>query len=261
MNVIGSLQAHRGLELADAHAEAAVAHHRDGLHLRPRDMRAHGSGERIAESAVRAVGEKAPPGAAHHVVRREIRARRAGIGDHDGVFIQAFACRSATTRSGLIGRLVGARKAVELLELGTFLLFDKLEIAVAPKPLQRFVQRRKAEPRIADERHVDLVVGAGHGGIDVDVDDPRLARRRMAPALGGHRAGAAADEDHHVRRIDHRARLRRAAVRSDHADRARAALVDRALAADRRGDRRAERLGERQELRFRAGREQRRRRR
>ena len=67
---------------------------------------------------------------------------------------------------------------------------------------------------------------------------------RMAPAFGGHRAGAAADENDQIGLIDDRARFRRAAVGADHADGERMLFVNRAFAADGRRHRRREPLGE-----------------
>ena len=51
-------------------------------------MRADRGGERIAERAVSAVGEIAAAGAAHDVIGREVRARRARIRDEDGVRVE-----------------------------------------------------------------------------------------------------------------------------------------------------------------------------
>ena len=65
---------------------------------------------------------------------------------------------------------------------------------------QSACKRGQAEPRIADERDVGRVVGADHLRVDVDVDDFYTARPGMPPALGRHRAGAAADEDDEVGR-------------------------------------------------------------
>src|SRR2546427_7560781 len=48
----------RSLQLARAHAEAAVAHHRHRLHRRAAVMRADGRRERVAERAVRAVRDR-----------------------------------------------------------------------------------------------------------------------------------------------------------------------------------------------------------
>ena len=72
----------------------------------------------------------------------------------------------------------------------------------------------------------------------------------MAPALGGHRAGAAADEHNQIRLIDDRARLGRAAVGADDADGQRMVFVDRTFAADRGGDRRGQALRELEQLRL-----------
>src|SRR5205814_2870407 len=102
---------------------------------------------------------------------------------------------------------------------------------------ERFAQRDECEPGVGHDGHVDFVVATWHRRIDVDVDDARLSGRRVAPALGGHRAGAATHEHYYIRVIDDGARLWRAAVRAHHADRLRAALVDRALAADGGGHR------------------------
>jgi hypothetical protein len=73
----------------------------------------------------------------------------------------------------------------------------------------------------------------------------------MAPALGGHGAGAAADEDDEIGRVDDGARLGRAAVAADDSGCEQAPFVDAALAADGGGDGRAEAVG--QELQLRLG--------
>ena len=83
---------------------------------------------------------------------------------------------------------------------------------------QRLIQHFQAELGIADQRHIRRIIGAGHRGVDVEVNDLALSRRGMAPALGGHRAGAAADENDQIGLIDDRARLGRAAVGADDAD-------------------------------------------
>src|SRR3989338_9244874 len=62
------------LELAHAHAEAAVAHHRDRLHPGAAEVRADRSGERGAQRAMRPVGKEAPAGAPGLLARREVRA-------------------------------------------------------------------------------------------------------------------------------------------------------------------------------------------
>ena len=79
---------HHGFELAAGEAEAAVAHHRHALHIRPREMSADGRRHRVAERAVGAVGEEPPPGFPRRVISREVGTRRAGIGDHDRVRIE-----------------------------------------------------------------------------------------------------------------------------------------------------------------------------
>ena len=109
-------------------------------------------------------------------------------------------------------------------------------------------QRREREPGIADHGDLGRVVDPDHRRVDVDVHHAHLARRRMPPALGGDRAGAAADEHDQVGLIDDGARLGRAAVAADHAERQRMVLGDAALAADRGGDGRVEQLGERAKL-------------
>ena len=75
----------------------------------------------------------------------------------------------------------------------------------------------------------------------------------MAPALGGHRARAAADEDDQVRLIDDATCFRRPAVGAHDAHRQRMLLADRALAADGGGDRGREPLRKLAEFLFRAG--------
>ena len=73
----------------------------------------------------------------------------------------------------------------------------------------------------------------------------------MAPTFGGHRAGAAADENDQVGLVDDRARFRRAAVGADHADGERMLFVNGAFAADGRRHRRREPLGEIEQARSR----------
>src|SRR5207253_10570840 len=83
------------------------------------------------------------------------------------------------------------------------------------------------------------------------MDDSRLSGRRVAPALGGDRAGAAANEEDEVGGIDDGARLGRAAVRADDACGERVLLVDRALAADAGGNRGGELLRQFEQFAFR----------
>jgi hypothetical protein len=92
--------------------------------------------------------------------------------------------------------------------------------------------------RVADESRSGRVVRADHARIDV-VDRPPSAR---GSAAWSYRARPAADERDEVRLGDERARRQRPAVRADDADGERVVLGDRALAADRRRDRRAQRL-------------------
>ena len=80
-----------------------------------------------------------------------------------------------------------------------------------------------------------------------------LARRRMAPALGGYRAGAAADENDQIRLIDDGARLWRAAVGADDADGEWMLIADGALAADGGSDRSGEPLRKLEKFLLRAG--------
>jgi len=143
---------------------------------------------------------------------------------------------SATTRSGLIGVSVDSASARNFSNFSLFCCSIEKRFPFF-KSIQCFIQSGKAKARIADERHVDAVVRPRDRRIDVEVDDFRLSRRRVAPALGGDRAGAAADEDDEVGGIDDGARLGRAAVRADDARGERVPLVDRALAADAGGDR------------------------
>ena len=71
---------------------------------------------------------------------------------------------SATTRSGLIGLSSDRARASNL---ANFSLLGRLHCRWPPRPLkccQRLVQRRQRELRIADKRHIDIVVGAGTAG-------------------------------------------------------------------------------------------------
>ena len=60
------------------------------------------------------------------------------------------------------------------------------------------MQRGASKLRIAEQRHFGGVVGADDGRIHVEVDYLDRARRRVAPALGRDRPGAAAGEYHQV---------------------------------------------------------------
>ena len=80
--------------------------------------------------------------------------------------------------------------------------------------------------------------------------DLRRPRRRIAPAFRGDGAGAATDEDDEVSRIYDRAGFHHAAIRADDADRQRIPLADRALAANRGGNRRTQRLSQLQQHRL-----------
>src|SRR5438445_12246591 len=102
---------------------------------------------------------------------------------------------------------------------------------------ERMVQRREREPRIAYQRHIHGIINAQHRGIYVQMNYLHLARRRMAPALGGYRAGAAADENDQIRLIDDGARVWRTGVGADDADGEGILIPDGALAADGASDR------------------------
>src|SRR3546814_2527118 len=80
------------------------------------------------------------------------------------------------------------------------------------------------------------------------MDDALPPRCGMAPAFSGDRAGPAADEQNEVGLVEYCAGFVRAAVRSDHAESQRMAVEDRALAADRGGDRSEEHTSELQSL-------------
>src|SRR5262245_8726460 len=81
----------------------------------------------------------------------------------------------------------------------------------------RFIEHCKAEPCIANERHINPIVRARHRRIHIDMDDLRFAWRGMTPAFGRDRAGAATDEDHEVGGVDDRASLRSSTIRTDYA--------------------------------------------
>ena len=92
-------------------------------------MRAHRRGERIAERAVRAIGKEAPR-AAQHVISREVRARRARIGDERRIGVELarelgdYALRADRG-------FVRARKRLEPLELRALARIDWRKIAFA----------------------------------------------------------------------------------------------------------------------------------
>ena len=111
--------------------------------------------------------------------------------------------------------------------------------------------------RVAHDRHVDRLVLADLGRVDVDVDDLGLARERRE--LAGHPVVEAhADGDEQVGLGDRVVRVLRA-VHARHADPQVVVLGERALAHHRGGDRELHELGELLELLGRAARDARRR--
>ncbi len=193
------------------------------------------------------------------VVGREIRARRAGVGDDHRVLRQQVLQRGDDPLRP-DRRLVGARELGERGELRGAGARHR-RAAEALRAIGRAVdearhlvaQRRERQLRVADHRDLGRIVGADHRRIDVDVDHADLARRRMPPAFGRDRARAAADEHHEVGPIDQRAGRPGAAVAADHADGERVVLGDAALTADGGRDRHLQQLGERAQLGLGAG--------
>ncbi len=147
-------------------------------------------------------------------------------------------------------RVVRFRECLKFRELPFFRCFDLRRVKGTMAGHQRVIQHFQPELGIADQRRVCRIIGAGNRGIDIEMNDFGTALCGMAPTFGGHRAGAAADEDYQIGLIDNGARLRRAAVGADHADGERVLFVDRAFAADGCRHRRAKPLGEFDQLRL-----------
>ena len=177
------------------------------------------------------------------IVSGKIGAGRTRVGNHDRIGIEgASQLRNHALRFDRpLGRLG------ERLELCEFLLFRELNPRCVERPVracQTFIQHSQTELGIADQWHGHRIIRAGHRRVDVEMNYFIFSRYRVAPALGGYRAGTAADKEHHVGLVDQRASFRRAAVGADNADGQRVVFADRTFAADRRGHRRRQPLGE-----------------
>ena len=143
----------------------------------------------------------------------------------------------------------------ERAELGEFLLFSGFYDSKAIFRLNhlQFVQQSlQRQLCVGHDGDLGLVIRARDHRVRVDMDHLR-ALGRIAPALGGHRAGAAADEHHQVRLRQRFSRRQRAAIRADHAQAKWMVLGKAALAAHGGRHRRAEQGGERFQLRLRMG--------
>ena len=184
----------------------------------------------------------------------KIRAGRAGIGDDDRIARAAARCSVATTRSGRIGRSLRARQLLERRELSLPGSGHGSPPARARRrpidPLaQRRQQGREREPGVAQHRDLGRIGGAEHRGVGVDLHDARLARLRVAPALGGDRARAAADEaDEISAAAPSRASPTTPPLLPTTPTASGWSSAIAALAAHRGRDRRLEQLGERGEL-------------
>ena len=242
------LAAHDRLELADGEAEAAVAHHRHALAPRVGEPRAQRRGHRVAERAVRAVGDE---------VAARLRAARSrpttyGHGVPGSATTTASRgstrCSSASTRSGRIGRVEARRRAA-----GTRRTWPGARARRRPRRRSRCVRARRSRccsaivqaprARAAHRRRARARSGSW----------PRRPADRRRCARSGRRAtgcfqrsvvvepGAAADEDHEVGLL---ARPRASATTPPFAPTTPAQsgwrLGDAALAAHGRADRRVE---------------------
>ena len=237
-----------GLQLAGCKAEAAVPHDRDAFGCGPADLGADRGRQRVAERAVRPVGNEVPAGLPELIEGRKVGAGRAGIGHDQRIPRQQFLQRG----DDALGANRGLVAAGELRETSELLGFGaRHELAAERPPRRRFEdprhfapQRGQRQPGIPDHRDLRRVVDPDHRRVDVDVHDAHPVGRGMPPALGGDRPGAAADEHDHVRFVDQRTGFGGAAVAADHAERQRMILGDAALAADGGGDGRLEQLGQ-----------------
>ena len=184
-----------------------------------------------------AVGDEVAPGGGPAVVGREIGTWRAGIGADDRVGIEQ-PLEGGDDALGPDRRLIGRG---ERLEGGEFRCPSPpgARHAVVARSRAATGQRRhdglERQACVAGERDFGRIVRADDRRIGIDVDDAGV-RPRRTPALGRHRTGAATDVEHEVGLVDHGAGRRDAAVRTDHAERARIVLRDRALAGNGRRD-------------------------
>src|SRR5262249_26917558 len=174
-------------------------------------MRTDSRRHRVTQRAMGPVRKETAPRALHSVVGREIGTGGTGIGDYNGVRVQCLGYfRYHSLRFDWL--VVGQGEGVEFSE---FLLRGFLHYGCFQWPahhFERLVQRRHGELRVAQQRHVQWIVGAEHPRVYIYVDHLRFAGRWMTPPLGGHGAGTATDEDDQIRLIDDCTGFWRAAV-------------------------------------------------
>ncbi len=210
---------------------------------------------RVAERAVRAVGDEVPPGFAELVVGGEIRAGRARVADHDRVARQHFVQRGDDAL-GQDRHVVRDRRARGTPRTSPLSPRDADACRRRRFALRRAAARRAAaqrELRVADQRDLGLVVGAEHHRVDVDMDDracpaPDSASARWSPSRRGSRRRRPGRPASSASRVGSVPPLLPTTPSAE-----RMVLGEAALAADGGGDRRAEQLGERGELALGAG--------
>ena len=244
--------AHDGFHLADGKAEAAIAHYGHYLGRWFSEPRAERGRHAVAQRAVCAIGKKAPPGFTNLVVRREVRTRRAGVSDDDGVVrqhgLQIMHHALGQDRRGIAVRQREKRRALVCLGLGDNGSVEPRRHLEHGLPVQAVDELAQHDAAIADQPQISRVVGADHRGVDVDMQHLGCARCRKAPPLGRDTASAATDEHHQIGHLDHCAGPRRAAVAADHAHIQRVRLGHAALPANRRRDTGIEQLGQLRQL-------------
>jgi hypothetical protein len=243
---------HHRLQLAHRETEAAIPHQGHALCAGPAVVGTDGGRQGVAEGAVGPVGDEMPAGGGEFEVCRDVRTRGARISHDQGVAGQRglkFGDHplGPDRRRLALGELT---EPGELLRLASGHLrgVEGASIAVGAASLQFPRQGCQAQAGVAHEGRLGLVVDADRGRVDVDVHHPHLVGRRMTPALGGDRAGAAADEDHRVGGVHQRPGLGRAAVAAHHPHRQRVAVGEASLTADGGRHGRVQGLGQGREL-------------
>ncbi len=244
-------QTRQGLELAGAHAEAAVTGERHHQLVGAGYLGADGGRDGISEAAVGPGDDHVAAGPAHVVVRGGVRGGRARVGDDDGVLGEHPAERGhhpVRLEWRLVtGGLLGHRRP----PLGPKGRDPLRDAGVGLRVARAHHGRQIGEDQlgVAHQPHVGGVVVADELRVDVQMDHPRsVVRIGQAPLDRGDGPGLAADVEEEIRFRHQAVRVVAVAVVAHHANGQRVVLRDGALAGDGGAHRGGEHLGQNDQL-------------